>query len=136
MKFWPFKKRTWHREFKLSDYMHTQLIFMKMMALWPINYHTLLPKKLSFMYYILNFIYYVFWLVVCLHIVVLNVKSTMLKWGGSLDDLSPHMMTALIYSFSFFIALYFEVRYLADAKLVDYINKYFLHRSAPGTTLR
>lgn len=117
-----------------ENFLKFQIFWLKLLAMWPVNYKKMLPLNLSFLSNILNGLYYIFWQFICLHLIVLHVVSLVLKWNEGLDEISDFIMTTLIYVFSYFITVYYQVRYKKHKELQIFLNQHFKSRSAKGLT--
>ncbi|XP_059611825.1 odorant receptor 83a [Phlebotomus argentipes] len=124
------RAKTFYRE----NYLFTQLTYMQIVGMFPIDYTKCLPQRLAFLSVILNRMYFGFWQLICIHIAVIQIASVHVNWGKSLDDISPFLNTSLIYVFTYYIIVYFQGRYGTHAELIEYINGNFKSRSAPGIT--
>lgn len=117
-----------------DNFLKIQIFWLKLLAMWPINYKKILPSSLSFLSNILNGLYYIFWQFICLHLIVLHIVSLVLKWNEGLDEISDFIMTTLIYVFSYFITVYYQLRYKKHKELKDFLDQNFKSRSAKGLT--
>lgn len=117
-----------------DNFLKIQIFWLKLLAMWPINYKKILPTSLSFLSNILNGVYYIFWQFICLHLIVLHIFSLVLKWNEGLDEISDFIMTTLIYVFSYFITVYYQFRYKKHKELKDFLDQNFKSRSAKGLT--
>lgn len=117
-----------------DNFLKIQIFWLKLLAMWPIDYKKILPSSLSFLSNILNGLYYIFWQFICLHLIVLHIVSLVLKWNEGLDEISDFIMTTLIYVFSYFITVYYQLRYKKHKELKDFLDQNFKSRSAKGLT--
>lgn len=129
------KLKNFHPNFhQENNFLKTQIFWLKLMAMWPVDYKKFLPENLSFLSNLLNGFYYIFWQFICLQLIVLHIVSLAINWNKGLDEISDFIMTTLIYVFSYFITVYYQVRYVKHKELEEFVNQNFKSRSAKGLT--
>ncbi|XP_038120468.1 putative odorant receptor 85e [Culex quinquefasciatus] len=109
---------------------------MQSVALWPYDYDRHLPGWLRGRYHlstVLNVLYYLLWLFINLHILVLHVK-TILDRLDSFQDLFLILVTTFIYCVMVPVSLYCQLYYEKNVELIKMAMLLFRKRSAAGIT--
>lgn len=108
------------------------MIFLKFMAMVPINYDYYLPKYLKWLNYLMNFLYYTFWHFICLHMGIVQCVTLVSNFDKKLDEIIDYLMIGSTYVYGYFIIVYFQLRYKKLQRLMDFAKRNFKKRSAIG----
>lgn len=128
---WQNSFKKWQRTFSMKNYFHAQVLVLKSIGLWPIEYENYLPEKLKFLSIYLNACFFAFNLTIDLFL-TLCLIITVFTNGGSLDELAQYILASIVYFFMNFVRIYFTVKYRELRRLVEFLNANLLNRSAVG----
>lgn len=120
--------KSWSTTFAEKNYLWLQTYLLKITAMAPIDF----GDKYSS---IINLAIFIIQSMVILHVDVLFIYEFYSIFGtGSLEQVTYLITMTIISSFSFFNLLYYQLSHKKYLRIVEYINKNFLHRSAYGVT--
>lgn len=122
-------------DFRMDHYLTFQVNMLKCLGMWPLNFKRFLPRSLHSLNFGLNAAFYLLMSGNLLQMAVLQIKTLVDAWNGSnMDDVSDFIISSIIYSAGFAMCLYFQVRYRANKRMVDHLNRTLVSRSSRGLT--
>ncbi|XP_049547920.1 odorant receptor 83a [Anopheles darlingi] len=107
---------------------------LRFVAVWPTDYNPYLPAQLRgryFLSHLLDTLYLLFWLCICLHIATFHVISVTTV-PVSYDELFLALITTSIYSIMAALYGYLRLYERKVRQLREYSDRHFRQRSAPG----
>ncbi|XP_035777568.1 odorant receptor 83a-like [Anopheles albimanus] len=107
---------------------------LRFVAVWPTDYNPYLPVQLRgryFLSHLLDALYLLFWLCICLHIATFHV-ITVTTVPVSYDELFLALITTSIYSIMAAMYGYLRLHERKVRQLREYSDRLFRQRSAPG----
>lgn len=123
----------WNKSFKIDNYIDGIILRMKFGGLWPTNYEKYLPKLFANLSGPINIIFFVFVNFVALHLAILYTITLYHNLQtGTLDEISASFTQTVIYFFTWYVILYFEIYHKECASFVNFMNSNFRSRSAKG----
>lgn len=122
----------WNPDFYVKDLMWYQTVLLKIVGMCYINFENYLPKKFAFCSVLLNWAIFGFFSFVHLHLAVLFFLEMI---SADVLVIVTNAITMIIINvFAFFTLLYYKLNSNKYVRMVDYMNKNFLTRSAYGLT--
>lgn len=122
----------WNPNFYVKDLMWYQTVLLKTVGMCYINFENYLPEKFAFSSVILNWAIFGFFSFVHLHLAVLFFFEMIS--ASALAVITNAITMIIINVFAFFTLLYYKLNSNKYLRMVDYMNKNFLTRSAYGLT--
>lgn len=116
---------------KEQNFFAFEVIFLKIVSMQPFNFF-FLPLKLSFLSYMFNFIYGIFWHFIVIHLAIFQMQTIVMNLDKNLDEFIDYAMIGSIYAYGFLILCYWQFNSRKLSKLIDFIQKNFRQRSAKG----
>lgn len=124
--------------YRRDHYLPFQVNLLKCLAMWPVNFKKILPKPLHGLNIVLNGLFYLLMSGNLLQMAVLQIKTLIDAWDldstTSMNDVSDYIISSIIYSGGFLMCVYFQLRYRANKKMVDHLNRTLISRSNRGLT--
>ena len=124
--------KTWNPEFHRKNLMRNQTMLLKMAGMCYINFERYLPKRCEFISAYLNWAIFGFFSFVHLHLAILFFLE--IVRSNALEVITNGITMVIINVFAFFTLLYYKLYNKKYLRMVEYMNKQFLTRSANGLT--
>lgn len=112
-----------------------QTIFLKIVSMQTIKF-LFLPPRLFPVNILFNIIFRLFWHFVVIHLAVLQIQTVILNLDKSLDEVIDYAMIGSIYSYGYWILIYWQYNSRKLMNLMDFAEKNFQLRSAKGKYLK
>lgn len=125
--------KIWNPKFHVDDLMKYQTFLLKLAGMCYVNFERFLPKRLEFVSPILNNSIFGFYSFVHIHLALLFLRDIFLS-SSSFEMITNAITMFIINTFAFITLLYYKLSYKKYLKMVDYMNKNFMPRSAYGLT--
>lgn len=117
-----------------KHYLPFQVNTLKCLGMWPLNFRKILPRNLHFLNIYLNGVFYLIMSGNLLQMAFLQIKTLFDAWGTGDKDISDYIISSIIYTGGFLMCIYFQIRFPANKRMVDHLNRTLVSRSGPGLT--
>lgn len=115
---WP-----WKKSFSVENLMERQIFILKLASLWPTNWFLRLQCLITNIMSIQITIYYIITFI----LLILN--------KGNIIDITDAVTSAIIYSFVFFVQIYFQYMNSSCIAMITFMAEKFRMRSTKGYLL-
>lgn len=114
-----------------QDIFAWQTMLLKIVSMQPLSF-AFVPPKLNYVRYILNFLFYLFWHLILIHLAILQTETFLQNLDKSLDEVIDYVMIGSIYIYGYFILCHWQLSYKKRSELMNFVREKFHQRSAKG----